>query len=135
MIRAEEESKRKKRRSWRARPEEGCQGFDCSPVHMHYILYKIYSLLLTSGELGLLGSLSVGLTVPNSGWHVHICTEQIEFHLCTDRNFRTVLRAELVWRLKISVVKLNLKKHRDFVPKLAFEKREATKQKVRQKLG
>lgn len=83
------------------------QGFDCSLVYNHYISSEIYSLQLSSGEFSALGSLFVGPTVPDSSWHVHVCKEQIEFHL--DWNLRTISRAASVWRLKISLAEANLK--------------------------
>lgn len=95
-------------------------------MYKHYILYEIYSLQLSSGEFSLLGSLSVGPTVPDSSWHVHVCKDQIEFHL--DWNFRTILQAELVRRLKISLAELNLKEPEifRFALNVLKGKREAT---------
>lgn len=107
MIRAKDEKERKKERD----EERG------SRKEAHFLIallcisifYEIYSLRLSSGEFSLLGSLFVCPTVPDSSWHVHICMQQIEFHLCTDWNFSPISKAELLWRQKISLAKFNLK--------------------------
>lgn len=112
----------------RGRQQDGGQGFDCSPEYEHYILYEIYSLQLSTGEFSLLGSLFVGRIVPDSSWHVHVCKEQIEFHL--DWNFRRISQAELVWKLKVSSAELNLKELEIFCWKLALNILKGMKEAV-----
>ncbi len=133
MIRPEEESKRKKEGGRR----KEAHFLIAALVYKHYIFNEIHSLLLSSAEFSSLGSLFVGLTVPDSSWHVHACMQQIEFHSCTDWNLIPISQAELLWRLKISLAELNLKEPEIFgeVSLECIEREERNWSKVEYSLG
>lgn len=92
------------------------------------IYFEIYSLRLYSREFSLLGSQFICSTVPDSSWHVHVCMQQIEFHLCTEWKLSSISETEILWRQKSSLAELNFKEIFLLACSILQKKRKGQKQ-------